>query len=241
MTGWLHAVLALAVLVLVGCATQPVAPTAGKAAPESSAFSAAQIAKTDIDRVADTHRRDAFAGLRLLTEKLYRRNPREWRQAGQPSLEAALARIFDGDANWNFPELGGKRGRDALQLAFQPDYVGDRVQAFAVGVGSMLDTAFNHKKEFFILDDLDPQALYNCARNVEIAAWKLNHDKDALGAPVLLANEGGPGGNLSFERELGKLIGNLDILSSIVADKANRSVARLVQGITTFVFLPVAR
>ncbi|MDD5297825.1 MAG: hypothetical protein PHU46_13015 [Rhodocyclaceae bacterium] len=228
-----------ACLFLAACAGGGGQKVAGRQMPETAPFSPEQLAKTDIDRVADAHRKEAFASLRLLTEKLYRRNPREWKQAGRPSLDDALARIFDDPRDWRFPELEDKRGADALHLAFLEDFRGDRVLALSVGLGSMLDTAFNGKAAFFILDDLDAQKLYNCARNVEIAAWKLNHDRDALGAPILLANEGGAGGNLSFEREFGKLIGNLDLLSGIVADKSNRSVVRIVQGLATAVFLPL--
>jgi hypothetical protein len=229
--------LCLTLAACAGSGQKAAKPVSGK--PEPAAFSAEQLAKTDIDRVADAHRREAFASLRRLTEKLYRRNPREWKQTGRANLEEALARIFDDPRDWRFPELEGKRGAEALHLAFLEDFHGDHVLAFAVGLGSMLDTAFNGKAEFFMLDDLDAQKLYNCARNVEIAAWKLNHDRDAQGVNVLLANEGGAGGNLSFEREFGKLIGNLDILSRIVADKANRSVVRVVQSLATAVFLPM--
>ena len=41
------------------------------------AFSTSQLAKSDIDRVAEAHQREIFGNLRLLAEKLYRRNPRE--------------------------------------------------------------------------------------------------------------------------------------------------------------------
>lgn len=234
-----------AALILGGCAAapQPVSPTGKRPPPSADAgvFSPAQLAKTDMDRIADNHRREAFAGLRRLTEKLYRRNPREWKQAGQPSLLAAMAYIFDNRSDWRLAELDGKQGAEALHLAFLPDFRGDRVLAFAVGLGSMMDVAFEGKSEFFILDELDAQKLYNCARNIEIAAWKLNAGRDSQGEPLLLSNEAGPGGNLSFEREFGKLIGNLDLLSNIVADKANRSVVHMIQGLTTAIFLPVGR
>jgi hypothetical protein len=45
--------------------------------------------------------------------------------------------------------------------------------------------------------------------------------------------------NLSFEREFGKMIANLDLLSGLIADKAQRTIARVVQGVATAVFLPV--
>ena len=59
------------------------------------------------------------------------------------------------------------------------------------------------------------------------------------GAPLLLSNEMTPVQNLSFEREFGRLAGNLDLLSRIVADKTNRSIVKVVQNLATAVFLPV--
>ncbi|MEJ0047542.1 MAG: hypothetical protein WDN04_16540 [Rhodospirillales bacterium] len=184
--------------------TAPGKPAAG--------FDPAQFAKTDIDRVAEAHQQAIFTDLRILAEKLYRRNPREWRKAGHPSVEAAVTRIFEGAHAWQFSELQGKRGADALYLSFNPDYQGDRVLAFIAGLGSMIQTAFHDKTAFFVLDDLDAQALYNAARNVEIAVWKLSNARGAQGTLILLSNEGaGSVPNLSFEREFGKVIGNLDL------------------------------
>jgi hypothetical protein len=205
-----------------------------------SGFDPNQIAKSDVDRVAEAHQREVFASLKLLAEKLYRRNPREWRKGGQPSLEAAVARIFEANHGWVFSELENKRGTDAIHLAFREDYAGDRVLAFVAGLGGMVMTAFNDKSELFLLDDLDPQALFNAARNVEIAVWKLSNATAPAGELVLLSNEGaGPVKNLSFEREFGKIIGSLDLLSKIIADKTNRIVAKVFQNVATAIFLPV--
>ena len=220
---------------LAGCVTTGTTPR-----KPVSGFDPNQIAKSDIDRVAEAHQREVFASLKLLTEKLYRRNPREWRKGGQASLEAAVARIFEANHEWKFAELENKRGTDAIHLAFREDYAGDRVLAFIVGLGGMVQTAFNDKTELFILDDLDPQALFNAARNVEIAVWKLSNAQAPGGELVLLSNEGaGPVKNLSFEREFGKVIGSLDLLSKIIADKTNRIVAKVFQNLATAIFLPV--
>jgi hypothetical protein len=220
---------------LIGCAgtgTTPRKPPPG--------FDPNQVVKSDIDRVAEAHQREIFASLKLLTEKLYRRNPREWRKGGQPSLEAAVARIFEANHGWAFRELEGKRGTDAIHLAFREDYAGDRVLAFIAGLGGMTMTAFNDKTELFLLDDLDPQALFNAARNVEIAVWKLSNAMAPNGELWLLSNEGaGPVKNLSFEREFGKIIGNLDLISKIIADKTHRIVAKVFQNLATAIFLPV--
>lgn len=222
----------LAACVTTGTGTTPRKPSSG--------FDPNQIAKSDVDRVAEAHQREVFASLKLLAEKLYRRNPREWKKGGQPSLEAAVARIFEANHAWRFAELENKRGTDAIHLAFREDFAGDRVLALVAGLGGMVMTAFNDKSELFLLDDLDPQALFNAARNVEIAVWKLSNAVAPNGEPWLLSNEGaGPVRNLSFEREFGKVIGNLDLLSKIIADKTNRIVAKVFQNLATAIFLPV--
>ena len=56
---------------------------------------------------------------------------------------------------------------------------------------------------------------------------------------LLLSNETAQPANLSFEREFGKMIGNLDLLSRLIADKGNRTIARVAQSVATAVFLPV--
>jgi hypothetical protein len=222
----MRALLLLGVLLLSACAS-------------NGDFAPSQLAKTDIDRISESHRRDAFASLKLLADKLYRRNPREWKKSGNASQEAAMAQLFDPQLAWRLPTLEGKRGVEAIAAGFREDFQGDRVAALIGGMGGMLNAAFNGQTEFFVLDDVDPQKLYNSARNIEIAAWKLANARDASGNLLLLSNEIQSPQNLSFEREFGKLIGNLDLLSKIVADKANRTVVKVIQNLATAVFLPV--
>jgi hypothetical protein len=245
----MRAVLIVAMLLLAGCAqTGDKGRPGGNSGPASvgnsvATFDPKQIGKTDVDRVADIHRREIFASLRVLAEKLYRRNPREWKKGGHASIEAALDRLLDPRTGWRLPEAAaGKRGTDAILLALRDDFDGDRVAAFIAGMGGMLNAAFEEKTEFFMLDELDPQKLYNSARNLEIAAWKLGNARDASGALLLLSNEMALAphpANLSFEREFGKMIGNLDLLAGLIADKGHRTIARVAQSMATAVFLPV--
>ena len=220
---------------LAGCAqTNTTPPRSG------GGFSPSQLAKSDIDRVAEAHQREIFGNLKLLAEKLYRRNPRELKKSGMASVDVGVARIFEGRHDWKFAELQGKRGTDAIYLAFRDDYAGDRVLALVAGLGGMMQVAFNDKTEFFLLDDLDPQRLYNAARNVEISVWKLSSARTVSGDVYLLSNETtGPVRNLSFEREFGKMIGSLDVLSKIIADKENRTIVKMIQSVATAMFLPV--
>lgn len=220
-------------LLLAGCAVKH-----GRDGSSEPSFDPRQLGKGDIDRVAETHQQEVLAALQRLAEKLYRRNPREWKRGGQPGVEAAVARLFALPGDW--PELEGRREGAAIQLAFREDYAGDRVAALIVGLRSMVDAAFEGKREFFMFDDLDAQRLYNCARNVEIAVWKLGTAQTASGEFVLLSNDVDAGiRNLSFEREFGRIIGSLDVLSRIVASKNQRAVNRIVQNLATAVFLPV--
>jgi hypothetical protein len=45
--------------------------------------------------------------------------------------------------------------------------------------------------------------------------------------------------NLSFEREIGKLVAYQDMLALIMAQRTNRTIRRFTQGLATAVFLPL--
>lgn len=205
-----------------------------------------QFIKSDIDRIADLHRRETQASLQRLAEKLYKRNPREWKKGGHSSLDAALAALLHPARTGLSPEPEGRRSTALLLAGLSEDYPHDRVAAFVGGLNSMLYDAFEGRMEFFFVDELNPQKIYNAARNVEIAAWKLSnarrvqpeHDLPA-GTPLLFSNEMSPVQNLSFEREFGRLIGNLDVLWQVAADKTQRTVVKVVQNVAMAVFLPI--
>ena len=223
----------LAPLLLDGCATR-----VGPGGQKEMRFEPRYLAKTEIDRVIDTDRAEVLAGLHRIAGKLYKRNPREWKKSGQPSREAAMARLFAGGVD--FPELEGRQEGAAVLLALSPEYQGDRVLGVMAGLLGMVYASFENKDDFYVLDDLNEQKLYNCARNVEIAIWNMSSARSATGEFLLLSNELDPANpNLSFEREFGKVIGLLDFLSRIVADKNGRTVTRLTQSIATALFLPV--
>ena len=227
--------LAAACVLLSACSAPGTAPSARG----SGGFDLGQLVKTDINRVAETHQQHVFASLRRLADKLYRRNPAEWRKGGAPSAEAAVSRIFDEKHRWRFASLGHRRDLEAMRIALHPEFRGDRVQALIVGLASMVQSALGDREVFYMLDDLAPQHIYNAARNVEIVAWKLSSTRDAAGGLLLLSNEIGEVSNLSFEREFGRVIGLLDALADIVEEETERTVTRVVQNITTAVFLPV--
>ena len=230
--------LLLAVVLLSACSTQ-----IGKDGRSTTTVDGRYLLKTEIDRVADTTRRDVVDGLLRIADKLYRRNPREWKQAGQPSREAAVQRLRQRMAvEW--PELAGKRERLAAAQAFNEEFTGDRVAALMLGLLTMVDTAFEGKDDFYLLDSLDEIKLYNAARNMETAIWKLSQDRwksgELAGRLFLISNElDAANANLSFEREFGRCIGLLDLMAQIVADRSGRTLSRVTQSVATMVFLPV--
>ncbi|MCX8018327.1 MAG: hypothetical protein N2690_10575 [Rhodocyclaceae bacterium] len=202
-----------------------------------------QLAKGDIDRVAELAREEIEQSLRRLAEKLYRRNPREWKKGNHASLEAAIEAAF---APERWTDAQGRRATDLILAGLREDYPHDRVAAFVGGLAAMLSDAFGGRKEFFMLDALDPQLLYHAARNVEIAAWKLAQARRSqpeydlpAGTPLLFSNEMGPIQNLSFEREFGRIVGNLDLLTKIAAERSQRVVVKVAQSLATAIFLPI--
>ena len=217
------------------------APTTGKRqAPAERDVRAPDFIKGDIDVASEAHARECLASARLLMEKLYRRNPREWRKSSQPGMEAAIAHAFDPGLQFRFAELGNARGSDAITLALKPEFAGDRVFAFGVGLASMIYLAYGEKTTFYLTDSLDAQKLYNSARNIETAAWKLANARDVRGNPLLISNEtAGDVLNLSFEREFGKMIAYQDVMAEVAAQRTNRVIRRVVQTVATAVFLPI--
>ncbi|WP_234419033.1 hypothetical protein [Parazoarcus communis] len=232
---WRCLLLVMAAAGLMACSSPGTGPKPGRL----PGFAAQHLVKTDFNRFAEAHQQRIFISLRRLAEKLYKRNPREWRKSDARSIEAAVSHIFDEPHGWRLESLGYRRDLDALTVALHPAYRGDRVQAYIVGLASMVQSAFGDREEFYLLDDLDAQHLYNAARNVEIAAWKLGNATGADGHLLLLSNEMGDVTNLSFERDFGRVIGLLEALSDVVEEKTERTVTRVVQNLATAVFLPV--
>jgi hypothetical protein len=225
----------LLILSLAGCATKM-----GKDGRTQTTVDVKYLVKSDVDRIADTARAEVIGGLLLIADKLYKRNPKELKKGTAVSREAAVDRLRQRNSR-SWPEFGGLRERQAAALAFSSAYDGDRVAALAYGLLTMVDAAFEHKEEFYILDSLDETKLHNCARNMEIAVWKLSTDRDPAGNLYLLSNELDPANrNVSFEREFGRITGLLDFMAKIVADRNGRTLSRTAQAIATMIFLPVS-
>lgn len=204
---------------------------------EHSLFS--QLGKSDFDHLADVEMRENTQILRVLMTKLYKRNPRELKKNTSNNVEDKVKSVFANQHGWQFVEINKAQGTDAIQQAFKPEYQGDRVLSLIAGIQTMLIKAHGGKSEFYLTDTIDPQSVYNAARNIEIAVWKLSNARDDKGELYLLTNElNSREHNLSFEREFGKMIGSLDLYAITLSEKLQRTITRTVQTLATAFFLP---
>lgn len=228
----------LGAALLGACAGQDIKRQSG--ASPVRPFSFSNLAKSEVDQFAELTQREVLLGLERLAVKLYKRNPAEYRKSGALDAEQAGKRLFADLARW--PEVAASRPdwQTAFRKAFDPGHDEDRVRTYMSALLTMVMASYNQRTEFFLTDSLDAQKLYNSARNIEVAAWKLADAKLADGQPVLLTNAmDGDVRNLSFEREFGKLIAQQDLLALVMEERTQRTVTRVLQNFATFVFIPL--
>lgn len=221
----------LLILSLTGCAQKLGRP-----------FDIKNLAKSDMDLITDIH----IAEVRQITErlliKLYKRNPRELKKVPGMTIDQRVHQLMAEQRPQNgFRELGGMDGIALLPLAFSTEFEGDRVFALMAGVTGMISASYNHQTEFFLLDDIDQQKLYNCARNLEKIAWLLNNRRDDQGHLLLLSNGMNANGvpNYSYERLLSQMILIQDMMALMVADSTNRNINQVVHSMASMTFFPI--
>ncbi len=203
-------------------------------------FRLQDVAKGDIDMVAEITVRQHRRYLRELAEKLYRRNPDQLRR-GLGEREAAVRALLGSPPRRLSVQWQNRRGGDLIMLGLSEGFRGDRVAAFVYGLRSMAIAAYGGEGDFYLSHDYHPQKIYYLARNVEIAAWRLRARRDARGRPLLLSGGAGPGGtfNASFERLFGKLVALHDHFAQVVAEASNRRIKNVIQSVASAVFFPI--
>ncbi len=199
-----------------------------------------QIAKSDTDLVADAHLQEITRLMKTLMPKLYKRNPFHLSKTPGQSIVKRMAQVFDPKNDLRFEELDGKESIDALELCFDDRFEGDRVLALMAGLVGMIRESYNHQEEFFMIDSLDQQKLYNSARNIEILVWRLSNRRDGKGRLYLLTNgRDGDVENLSFERLFGKMIAVQDMMARVQEDRTNRAINMVVRSAASAAFMPL--
>ncbi|MEE2821111.1 MAG: hypothetical protein VX915_05095, partial [Pseudomonadota bacterium] len=193
-------------MVLVACAVPIKAPPQVK-----------NLVKSDTAFFVEAVRSELDQSLGLLLVKLYRRNPVQL--PANTTIEVRVEQLKE--ARLNLKEFVGLKPDQLVRMAFHPGFTGDRVYAFVAGLQSMVNHAFDHRREFLLLDDLPTaQFIYNSARNIETAAYLLRTKRTADGIPYLYAD-----GiqdqilNASYSQLMGEMIGLQDALSTALANK----------------------
>lgn len=204
-------------------------------------FRVQDLAKSDIDLVAELHRQEVTALLKQLNTKLYKRNPAELKKISGATINGRWQVLSQNyTAPMLLPELQGSRGIDAMRLAFDEQFQGDRIFALMAGLVDMLNESYSFKSEFYWLDSIDQQKLYNSARNIEILVWLLHSRENPSGQALILTDSMSADHlNLSFERLFGKLIAHQDMLAQIMAGKTQRTVNTVAHGIVSMTFIPL--
>jgi hypothetical protein len=203
------------------------------------------LGKSDIDFVIDAHVQEQITMIDELTRKLYIRNPNQLALGSNPTTvdERIFSILGSGETGTlptlEFSELNGLQGIDAINLGLTPPWQGDRVFAVMVGLTGMLKTSYNSKTEFYMLDSLDQQSLYNSARNIEILNWKISHRRAINGAPLLLTDHHDETfTDTSFDRLFTQMTTVQDMMAKIVSSKNDRGINTVVHSIAQ-TFLPV--
>ena len=206
-------------------------------------FKIENVAKSDIDLVTDIHIEQLQRLVKTLTVKLYKRNPKELEKNPEMTIDKRINQLkkIRRYPKGALAELGRLDNVEALNLAFSEQFTGDRVFALMAGITLMLSNSYNNQLEFYMLDDIDQQKLYNSARNLEIISWKLNNAKDEHGNVLLLSNGYSEEGiaNYSYERVLSQMIIIQDMMAILISDSTNRTINKVVHGLASFFFIPI--
>ncbi len=157
--------------------------------PACGGYEIKNLAKSDIDLVADEFITETRVAVRELVVKLYKRNPAQLKKNPGMTIEGRLAQLKVQRHELDFRELNGQQGINAMNMAFNPGFRGDRVFALVVGLGGMLREAYRYKAEMFLTDQLEPEVLLASARNVEVLLWKWKNTRKPDGEHYLSAHE----------------------------------------------------
>ena len=111
---------------------------------------------------------------------LYRLNPDELQKSASVSPEEMAQWVFEGPFGWKFDALREAQGSEALNLAFDPEFDGDRILAMITGIQTMIITAYGGKTEFLFPDPINPHHLNIAARNMDKALWKLQNTSNDI-------------------------------------------------------------
>jgi len=204
-----------------------------------SGYEIKNLAKSDTDLVTDQFIDKTRSDILELLVLFYERNPDQLHKIPGMTVEGRLAQLRVHRYKLQFAELDYKQDIDALNLAFDPNFKGDRVFALIVGLGSMVRQAYQYQPEMFLPDELDAQVLLTSAYNVEELLRKLKNTRKSDGEHLIVSYERhGVVDNLEFERLFSEIIVLQEMMADIVSDSDNRTVTGTVRAVSS-VFIPL--
>ncbi|WP_020167972.1 MULTISPECIES: hypothetical protein [Methylotenera] len=163
--------------------------------------------------------------LQKLMLTLYQYNPKQLKKSTQVSAEEMVQWTFEGPFGWKFDGVRRLQGTDALKLTSDANFPGDRVLALVAGLQTMLAKAYGGKTEYDFSGEINPQNLYNAARNIEITSIKLNQ----LNSGIILPNGDKPADlkPTDLTHELIEVISRVDTDANRIA-KQKKQVIQLL-------------
>jgi len=197
------------------------------------------LLQTTIDEISEIHQQESLKLIKDLMYKLYLKNPKELKKNNYSLKEIEILSFKNITQQPPLKILNNTRSLKSIYLAFNTKYSGDRIFALIYGLSSMLMDAYQNKNKLIITDTLEAQKFYNLARNFEIVTWMLNNKKKNNGKPFLISNSFSKEKNISFERLLGKLISQQDMMSNILITTKNQTIKTTVFNVMSALLLPV--
>jgi len=147
-------------------------------------------------------------------------------------LEQRLTQIVEYPAEVAYHEIDNKQHIEAMELALDPSYQGDRVFALMIGISSMLRFSYNNQREFFLFDTMDPQKLYDSSYNLQLLKRKLLNASELLKVDTNYVET-----NNAYVL-IEKISTTQDLMSQIISDKSSRIINKTLIGAAT-AFIPV--
>lgn len=195
------------------------------------------LAKTNMDMISDIHIQVLKTHMQELSLALYTNNPTQLGKVPNLSLENRISQIINHSTDVYYRESDYQQSIEAIELAFTPNYRGDRVFVLLLGINSMLKQSYNNLEEVFMFDNLDPQKLYDSARNLERVAWQL-HDAATREKALISLGPTPTSERNSIEYTLIRMAGIQDMMAKIIASKTQRMINTAVQNATT-ILIPI--
>ena len=190
------------------------------------------IAKNELDRTADQSINIIKDYLIEMTLELYRLNPEELNKIKGMNLQVRTTQIIEFPTSVAYKELNHAQSTEAIKIALSENYRGDRVFALMIGISSMIEASYNNQKEFYFVDHIDPQKLYNSSANLHLVANKLGDNK--YHSLIVTSTPESP---LKVYALLQKTSAIQKLIATIVSEKTGRILDKAISGAT--IFLPI--